>query len=117
MKTLRIAGVALFMALFMVMALFTTGAFAQGARVSQAGQSVVVQKAATVHTQAVRPFARFRATRFGGFRRFGFRRFGFGNFGFGNFGFNRFAFSPFSFAGCCDCFSSCFFSNCGFGWW
>ncbi len=150
MKIMRMAGVALFMALFVVLALFTTGAFAQSAHVNRADKSVTVQKATTVHTTAVRPFLGFRATRFAGFRarrvgfvgarrvgfvgvrRVGFRRWG-GYYGWrhyrhwghvyhrGNWGnwrgFHHFAVSAFSFAGCGGCFSSCFFENCGSGWW
>jgi hypothetical protein len=138
MIKLRSAGAALIVALFVALALFTTGAFAQSARISKTSKSVTAHTAVIVHTHAVRPFGAFRTgsfrgigfRRFGGFRVRSFRGIGFRRFGgfrvrsfrgigfrrFGGFrtrsfrrvGFRRFGGFNRSFGG---------FSGCDFDWW
>ena len=121
MIKLRSAGAALIVALFVALALFTTGAFAQSARISKTSKSITAHSAVVVHTHAVRPFGGLRAGSFRGigFRRFGglrarsFRGIGFRRFGglrarsFRGIGFRRFGGFNRGFGG---------FSGCGFGW-
>jgi hypothetical protein len=122
MIKLRSAGAALIVALFVALALFTTGAFAQSARISKTSKSVTAHTAVIVHTHAVRPFGAFRTgsfrgigfRRFGGFRVRSFRGIGFRRFGgfrtrsFRRVGFRRFGGFNRSFGG---------FSGCDFDWW
>jgi hypothetical protein len=97
MIKLRSAGAALIVALFVALALFTTGAFAQSAQASKTSKSVTAHSAVIVHTHAVRPFGAFRvrSARAIGVRSFGaFRTRAFGafhtRFRVRSFGFARF---------------------------
>ncbi len=68
MRKVRSTGVALFVALFVALALFTTGAFAQSAQSDTTSKGVTAHTVVSVQAQALRPF---------GFRRFHRRSFGF----------------------------------------
>jgi hypothetical protein len=73
MKKVRSTGVALFVALFVALALFTTGAFAQSTQSDTTSKGVTAHTVVSVQAQALRPF---------GFRRFHRRSFGFRRAGF-----------------------------------
>lgn len=60
MRKLCSAGAALFIALFLALALFATGAFAHSAQSSRMSSSATVHAVALVHTRTVRPFGAFR---------------------------------------------------------
>jgi hypothetical protein len=64
MRRLHSTGVALIVALFLALALFTTGALAHTVQAQRASREATVQHAEIAHTRALRPFGAFRVNAF-----------------------------------------------------